>query len=51
MLTAFNFIIIIVFFQDRVSLCNLGCPRIHLVDQVGLELKRSSAFASQVLWD
>jgi hypothetical protein len=26
------------FFPDRVSLCNLGCPRTCCVDQAGLEL-------------
>jgi hypothetical protein len=25
-------------FRDRVSLCRPGCPEIHSVDQVGLEL-------------
>jgi hypothetical protein len=25
--------------QDRVSLCILGCPGTHSIDQVGLELK------------
>jgi hypothetical protein len=29
-------------FQDRVSLCSLGCPGTHSVDQAGLELKRST---------
>jgi hypothetical protein len=28
-------------FQDRISLCNPGCPGTHFVDQTGLELKRS----------
>ena len=27
------------FFQDRVSLCSLGCPGTHSVDQAGLELR------------
>jgi hypothetical protein len=36
-------------FQDRVSLCSPGCPETHSVDQAGLELRNSLAFASQVL--
>jgi hypothetical protein len=37
-------------FQDRVSLCSLGGPETHFVDQAGLELRYlpASAFASQV---
>ena len=34
---------------DRVSLCRLGCPGTHSVDQAGLKLRNSSASASQVL--
>jgi hypothetical protein len=36
-------------FQDRVSLCSLGCPGTHFVDQVGLELRNLPASASRVL--
>jgi hypothetical protein len=36
-------------FQDRVSLCSLGCPGTHSVDQAGLELRNLPASASQVL--
>jgi hypothetical protein len=36
-------------FPDRVSLCSLGCPRTHFVDQAGLELRNPPASASQVL--
>jgi hypothetical protein len=38
------------FFQDRVSLCNPGCPWTHSVDQAGLELRNSLVPAFQVLW-
>jgi hypothetical protein len=37
------------FFRDRVSLCSLGCPGTHFVDQAGLELRDPPASASQVL--
>ena len=36
-------------FQDRVSLCSLGCPGTHSLDQAGRELRNLSASASQVL--
>jgi hypothetical protein len=36
-------------FQDRVSLCNPGCPGTHFIDQVGLELRNLPASASRVL--
>jgi hypothetical protein len=36
-------------FQDRVSLCTLGCPGTHSVDQAGLELRNPPASVSQVL--
>jgi hypothetical protein len=37
-------------FQDRVSLCSLGCPGTHsAVDQAGLELRNPPVSASQVL--
>jgi hypothetical protein len=29
---------VLIWFWDRVSLCNVGFPRIHSIDQVGLEL-------------
>jgi hypothetical protein len=35
--------------QDRVSLCSLGCPRTHTVDQAGLKLSNLPASATQVL--
>jgi hypothetical protein len=37
------------FSRDRVSLCSLGCPGTHFVDQTGLELRNPPASASQVL--
>jgi hypothetical protein len=37
------------FFPDRVSLCNPGCPGTHSVDQAGLKLRNPPASASQVL--
>ena len=37
------------FFQDRVSLCSLGCLGTHFVDQAGLELRNPPASASRVL--
>jgi hypothetical protein len=33
----------------RVSLCSLGCPGTHSIDQAGLELRNPPASASQVL--
>jgi hypothetical protein len=36
-------------FRDRVSLCSLGCPGTHSVDQAGLELRNPPASASLVL--
>jgi hypothetical protein len=45
----FNILFLILFFQDRVSLCNPGCPGTHFVDQAGLELRNLPASASQVL--
>jgi hypothetical protein len=36
-------------FQDRVSLCSLGYPGTHFVDQASLELRNPPASASQVL--
>ena len=40
---------ILLVFQDRVSLCNPGCPETHSVDQAGLELRNLPASACQVL--
>ena len=37
------------FFWDRVSLCSVGCPGTHSVDQACLELRHPPASASQVL--
>jgi hypothetical protein len=42
-------LILIFFFQDRVSLCSPGCPGTHSVDQAGLELRNPPASASRVL--
>ena len=36
-------------FQDRVALCNPGCPGTYSVDQAGLKLRDLPASASQVL--
>jgi len=33
------FVVVFLFFQDRVSLCSLGCPGTHSVDQSGFELR------------
>jgi hypothetical protein len=43
------FTYLFLFFWDRVSLYSPGCPGTHSVDQAGLELRNSPAFASQVL--
>jgi hypothetical protein len=37
------------FFRDRVSLCSLGCPETHSVEQAGFEFREPPASASQVL--
>jgi hypothetical protein len=45
-------VVVVVFvfaFRVRVSLCSLGCPGTHSVDQAGLELRNLPASASQVL--
>jgi hypothetical protein len=39
----------ILLFQDRVSLCSPGCPGTHSVDQAGFELRNLPVSASQVL--
>jgi len=36
-------------FPDRVSLCSLGCPGTHSVDQAGLQFRNLPASASEVL--
>jgi hypothetical protein len=46
---SFFFVVIVLVFQDRVSLCSPGCPGTHSVDQAGLELRNLPASASQVL--
>jgi hypothetical protein len=48
-LGVFCFVLFVFVFRDRVSLCSPGCPRIHSVDQAGLELRNPPASASQVL--
>jgi hypothetical protein len=45
---AFVFLFFVFFFQDRVSLCCLGCPGTHSVDQAGLKLRNPPASTSQV---
>jgi hypothetical protein len=45
----FVFVFVFYFFRDRVSLCSLGCPGTHSVDQAGLEFRNLPASASQVL--
>jgi hypothetical protein len=42
-------VVVVLVFQDRVSLCSPGCPGTHCVDQAGLELRNLPASASQVL--
>jgi hypothetical protein len=39
----------VLLFPDRVSLCSLGCPRTHSVDQFSFKLRDPPASASQVL--
>jgi hypothetical protein len=43
------FLVLVLFFRDRVSLYSPGCPGTHFVDQPGLELRNLPASASQVL--
>jgi hypothetical protein len=43
------FFVVVVVFQDKVSLCSAVCPGTHFVDQAGLELRNPPASASQVL--
>jgi hypothetical protein len=40
---------LVLVFRDRISLCSLGCPGTHFVDQAGLELRNLPVSASQVL--
>jgi hypothetical protein len=44
-----SLIVLIVFFQDRVSLYSFCCPGTHFVDQAGFELRNLLASASRVL--
>ena len=39
-------VVVILFFQDRISLCSPGCPRVLSVDQAGLDLRDLHASAS-----
>jgi hypothetical protein len=41
--------VLFLFFQDRVSLYNPGCPGTHFVDQAGLKPRNPPVSASQVL--
>jgi hypothetical protein len=43
------FVLFCFVFRDRLSLCSVGCPGTHSVEQAGLKLKDPSASASQVL--
>ena len=43
------FCFVFLVFRDRVSLCSPGCPGTDSVDQAGLELRNSTASATQVL--
>jgi hypothetical protein len=43
------FLVLVLVFRDRVSLCSPGCPGTHSVDQAGLELRNLPASVSQVL--
>jgi hypothetical protein len=40
------FVVVVLFFRDRVSLCSPGCLGTHSVDQAGLELRNWPASAS-----
>jgi hypothetical protein len=42
-------LLLLLFFQDSISLCSPGCPGTHFLDQAGLELRNPPASASQVL--
>jgi hypothetical protein len=43
------FVCFLFVFRNGVSLCSLGCPGTHFVDQAGLELRNPPASVSQVL--
>jgi hypothetical protein len=43
------FVCLFVCFQDRVSLCNPGCPGTHSVNQASLKLRDPPTSASQML--
>jgi hypothetical protein len=45
----FLFVLFCFVFRDRVSLCSLGCPGTHFVDQAGLKLRNPPVSVSQVL--
>jgi hypothetical protein len=42
----FGWLVLVLVFQDRVSLYSSGCPGTHSVDQAGLELRNPPASAS-----
>jgi hypothetical protein len=42
----FCFVLLFLFFQDRVSLCSPGSPGTHSVDQTGLELRNPPTSSS-----
>jgi hypothetical protein len=42
-------LVLVLVFQDRVSLCSPGCPGTRSVDHVGLKLRNPPTSASQVL--
>jgi hypothetical protein len=44
-----GFLLLFFVFRDMVSLCSLGCPGTHSVDQAGLEFRNPPVSASQVL--
>jgi len=43
-----GFLFLFLFFQDRVLLCNSGCPGTHYVNQDGLEFMEIPRSPSQV---
>ena len=45
------FVCLFYFFRDRVSLCSLGCPGTHSVDQAGLELRDLPVSRPTECWD
>jgi hypothetical protein len=45
----FLVLVLVLVFGNRVSLCSLGCPGTHSVDQADLKLRNLPASASQVL--